>query len=425
LNGNRYIALVLWFVLSSCHILRSDPVPPPVTGGENDQHEIVHTDPGKTDPAIEQEETLPEIETKNTVEFHGELFQVANRQEEFDVALILPFYLNEPSDKVNATAKIMLEYYQGVKLALKELEEMGMQLRLHVFDNKNDTSETHRILIKSELRKMDLIIGPILESHLQIVSDFSLKHKIPLFSPFSRIDELNRPNPYLYTSIPGNKLMAEQIVEHWAANYPDSKVIILNDSSWQAKRSIPLVVEALKRNGKLMYNVLGYSSSLDWEKKLRQSGLNLVYIPTNNRRKVSSSLGRIFAAKREVTVYGEQSWSNFEDCDYNFWNKLNVHLITHEFQDVHDTNRLAMRKQFRTMFREDPGVYANMGYDQMRFIGEFLMTFGEHFPMYLDGRSFKYSISTYRFNEYDGFRQNHHLYFLRFEDFRLREFDRS
>jgi len=425
LNGNRYIALLLWFVLSSCHILRSDPVPPPVTDGGQDEPQVVHTDPGRTDPVIDDAETLPDVSKTNTVEFHGELFQVEQGKSSFDVALILPFYLNEVSGKLNPTAKIMLEYYQGVKLALGELEAMGLNLRLHIYDNKNDTSETRRILRKNELKKVEMIIGPILESHLQIVSDFSVKHEIPLFSPFSRIDKLNRPNPLLYTSIPGNKLLAEQIVEHWAVNYPDSKVIILNDSSWQASRSVPLVIEALKRNGELMYSVVGYSSDLDWEKKLRQSGLNLVYMPTNNRRKVSSSLGKIFAAKREVTIYGEQSWSSFEDCDYNFWTKLNVHLISHEFDNAHDSDRIEMRLNFRSQFQEDPGVYACMGYDQMRFVGEFFLAFGEHFPLYLDGRSFRYSISSYRFNQYDGFRQNHHLYFLKFEDFRLKEFDES
>lgn len=424
MNGNRYIALLLWFVLSSCHILRSDPVPPVQSGKTNDEPDVVHTDPKEDEKTEDIVDVLPEkAEGKSTVEFHGELFRVASKQKEFDVALILPFFLNKPDENLDPTARIMLEYYQGVKIALQELEELGLNLRLHVYDNQNDTSETKRILGGSQLRKSDLIIGPILEEHLQIVSNFSRKHKIPLFSPFSRVDKLPEPNPYLYTSIPGRELLAETVVEHWVENFPKAKVIILNDSSWQAKKSIPPVVQALKRSGKLLYDEVGYTSDLDWTHKLQQKGRNLVYIPSNNRRKVSSSLGKIFAAKRDVTIYGEQSWSNFEDCDYNFWMKLNVHLIAHEFPNALDTTQIDIRKRFREEFAEDPNVYAQMGYDQMQFIGEFLMAFGEHFPMYLDGRAFRYSISTYQFHLYDGYRQNRHVYFLKFEDFRLKEFE--
>ncbi len=408
--------LLLIGLSSSCQILRSDPNRPTYENGANSDTTQTVVKPDETNVP---DKPVVEVPKFDQVEFHGEYFHVASRQEQFDVALILPFYFGANNDRSAATSNVMLHYYQGVKLALRELESRGLNLKLHVYDNVNDTSQTKKILDYSQMKKMDLIIGPIIESHLKIVSQFSRKHKIPVFSPFSKVDGLGQANSAFFSTIPSNELKAKRLVEFWEDNYVDHKLLILRDNGRMEKDFVPYLIEALKRSGKLLYSEVEYTTKLDWTTELSRTDENLIYIPSLNRKKVSSSMGKIFAAKRKVVVFGEQSWAQFEDNDYNFWSKMNVHLVANEFIDALDTNNFHFRRYFRAAYQEDPEVYSYMGYDQMSFIGEFLMAFGEHFPMYLEGRSFKYLGTTFEFGMENGFQQNHHLFFLKFEDYKL------
>ena len=93
----------------------------------------------------------------------------------YKIALILPLHLHQYSGiNVNRT-NIMLDYYQGFYLALKEYEAHGLRMKVFVYDNEHDTSVTKAILQKDELKKMDLIVTPIADDHLHLLNHFSSK----------------------------------------------------------------------------------------------------------------------------------------------------------------------------------------------------------------------------------------------------------
>lgn len=407
MNGNKYIALLLYLIFSSCSILRSDPV------------QTLPDPKDKTDEVLvlEQVEELPDPAPEKQpafVTFHGERFQVAPHKGQFNVALILPFY--EDAAELNGTSSIMIEYYQGVRVALQNLEEMGLKMNLHVYDNRNDTNRTQNILERSELKKMDIIVGPILEEHLRIVSKFSMKHNIPVFSPFSTVNTLHGSNPFFYSSIPGYKVKAARLVEFWTKNYPSAEVVIYRDGSRYDKEFVPHLLDALRASGKILFREVTEKKNLDWSVELKKAKTSAIYIPSQSKQTVSSTLGKIFATKYDVVLFGEQGWLQFENNDFNFWSKMNVHIIATEYPDPTDSSSVHFRRDFRESYLKDPGVFSYMGYDQFSLLGEMLMAFGEHFPLYIDQVKLKYLSTAYKFTNSGGFRQNSHLFFLRFED---------
>ncbi|MCB9245919.1 MAG: amino acid ABC transporter substrate-binding protein [Flavobacteriales bacterium] len=414
MNGNKYIALLIYLILSSCSILRSDPVQSIPENPEKVEKPVLQPGiPGEElpDPAPEKK---PEI-----VYFHGNRYEVAPHKGHFNVALILPFY--EDAADLNATSEIMFEYYQGVRIALESLEQQGLKLDLHVFDNRNDTNRTHTILDRPEFKKMDLIVGPILEEHLRIVSDYGLKHKVPVFSPFSTVNRLHHPNPHFYSSIPGYKLKAARMVQFWEKHYPNAEVVLFRDGGRYDMDFVPHLLDALQRSGKLSYRELKEKKGMDWAVELKRGKTSVIYIPSQSKQTVSSTLGKIFATRYDVVLFGEQGWLQFENNDFNFWSKMNVHIIATEYLDPSDSSTFAFRRAFRAQFVKDPGMFSYMGYDQFSLIGEMFMAFGEYFPSYVDQAKFKYLTTSYQFTEQAGFRQNQNLYFLRFEEDHLND----
>ncbi len=418
LSGNKFLLAALSVVLLSCNAFRMVPegnaeVPdkPPIDIVESkDTQTKVETEPIKI-PKPDQKHEL--------VEFFGETYLVAGHKKEFKIALILPFYHNNSGDLVKRTSSIMLDYYTGVLMALNSLQAKGINLKLYVYDNQNDSNELKSILKKRELTSMDFIVGPIVETNMAIVSEFALKHDIGVISPFSSIGKLETENPRFYATAPNPRMKARQLIDFLSSEHAGKKLIILRDGQPYEKQFVPILLEELKLRNTVKYVEQEYNSGLNWNSLMSSSDTTIIYLPTQQSIIVSSTLGYIYSTKRDAMIIGEHSWADFEDNDYSFWTKLNVHLLATDFIDYQSNEVNEFRRLYRQENITDPSLYAYLGYDQFHFLGDFLMAFGEHYATYLNDKDFRYLSSSFKFTRTDGFNQNTKLFILRFKDMKL------
>lgn len=78
-------------------------------------------------------------------------------------ALILPFQED----------KRMVEYYEGFLMAVDSLKRTGTSLDLYVYDSGKEVSTLNAILSKNEMKKMDVIFGPMHQKQIKPLSDFA------------------------------------------------------------------------------------------------------------------------------------------------------------------------------------------------------------------------------------------------------------
>jgi ABC-type branched-subunit amino acid transport system substrate-binding protein len=418
LSGNRFLILALSVVLLSCNAFRIMPVVE-----VNKPEDTTAVVPAQKDSEVVKVVTKPEKPKKKdvyeTVEFFGEYYQVKTRKSEFKVALVLPFYTEGTGMLEKRTSDVMLDYYSGVLMALTSLQANGIKLKLYVYDNENDSVKLKKILGKREMSSMDFIVGPILESQMAIVSKFALKHDIGVFSPFSSIARLPAKNERFYSTAPNLKMKAKNIVKFLEEKYPDKKLVILRDGQPYEKQLVPILIEELDINGKISYLDQAYEPNLNWLELMADGDTTIVYLPTQQSVIVNSSLGKIYSTKRDAILIGEHSWADFEDNDYGFWTKLNVHLLATDFIDYQSEEVKEFRQLYRQDNRVDPSLYAYLGYDQFHFLGELLMAFGEHYNSFLNEKDFRYLGSSYNFTYENGFNQNSNLFILQFKNLKL------
>ena len=103
-------------------------------------------------------------------------------------ALILPFQED----------KRMVEYYEGFLMAVDSLKRTGTSLDLYVYDSGKEVSTLNAILSKNEMKKMDVIFGPMHQKQIKPLSDFAKKNDIRLVIPFSQKGEEVFNNPAVY-----------------------------------------------------------------------------------------------------------------------------------------------------------------------------------------------------------------------------------
>ncbi|MBO6517185.1 MAG: amino acid ABC transporter substrate-binding protein [Bacteroidia bacterium] len=408
------MTLLLAFVLISCNafkVISSDAPDKPV----GDKPVVVEDSDKPTTEDNPKSKETEETQEYISVEFFGEQFLVEPHKTEFKVALILPFHYEAETKREQRTSSAMVEYYQGVKMALRDLEVEGLRMKLYVYDNENSDERLKRILDKSVMRHMDVIVGPLSKDHIKMVSDFALKHDIAVISPLTSIDEIETENQRLYSTTPSMQAKAETVANFMANHFEGNKVVIYNDGRSYANRLEPLLVEELKAQ---KVKVQAVNKDVQWANEVSDEN-TVIYVASHNPTTVNTTLSSIYQTKKPVTIFGENSWSNFEDNDYKFWNKMNIHLVASDFVDDTTIAVTHFRENFRLVNRRDPSLYAYLGYDQFKFMGDFLMAFGEHFPAYISGREFRYLTSNFSYEFEHGLNQNTNVFILKFNEFEL------
>lgn len=409
LSGNNRFQILTVFILllSSCAILQgSKPVQP-----EPDHKPDIPVSEKSVPLPKEKIEDVPAVKNTEKVWFYGEEYEVANRKKDIKIAVILPF---ESDPRLS---EIMFNYYQGLKEAILEMESDEINFKLLVYSVTNDSNSVKRLLQKSELKTADAIIGPIGDASMNVVSAFGVKHKIPVFSPFTPVDQVNPANSLFYNLNTDHKSKAKAIAVFVKKNYPASKFIIVRDGKKYDQEFVPVLMAELDKQ-KIPYSKTAFSNFNGWA-ALLSAEHNLVYIPTTEKNVVSVCLGNIFSVKKNVSILGEYKWVDLVNNDYKFWESLQVHLLSGSFVDYRDSSNYMFRTNYRNKYLLDPDEYAHLGYAQGRFVSEALAAFGGAFPMYINGKSFVYNGSCFQFSATNGIRFNNHLWILKYEDHTL------
>ena len=417
LSGNKSFLIIIFFVLSSCGLLKGTNVP-------IEDKEIASTNKeNKKEVAIKKKET-PEIinktqpkETK-TVWFQGEKYEVElAKDKEFKIALLLPFNVDKTNTSDVKLGDIMFDYYHGWIQAFNELEKYGFNAKIYVYDTQNDSAILAKILSNNVLKQMDVIVGPITDKQMKMVAAFGEINRIIVFSPFTPLDKLTANGQHFYNFGVDHKSKAIQIANYIKKAHKNDKILIVRDGKKYDKEFVPYLMDELT-NKNIAYTIVNFSNINNWNALLNAEN-HLIYIPTAEKNVVSVSLGNIFSTKKKVEVLGEYKWVEFVNNDYKFWSTLNVHLLASTYIDYNDTLSFEFRDNYRLAYKIDPTEYAYTGYSQGRLLGEALSAFGVHFTEFINKRNLVYNGTCFEFDKHDGLNKNKHLWVLKFENGRL------
>ena len=141
------------------------------------------------------------------------------------VALILPFMLDEDTSTPTADQAKMVEFYEGFLLAIDSLRDADISIELHVYDSGEATRSLRPILETDEMAHMDIIFGPMHAQHVAEASDFARAHSIPLILPFSRGVSQLAGNPWMWQVNADPTVIEDEGVSHFFELFPKPNVL--------------------------------------------------------------------------------------------------------------------------------------------------------------------------------------------------------
>ena len=165
-----------------------------------------------------------------------------NRNREYQVALLVPLYLNDidridtSKDKAEKTKNTrpmkFLQFYEGFMMAVDSLtENYGLRLNLTVIDVHENTATAQSAVTQLENHPVDLIIGPFFSKSFAVVQEYAAQHDIMVVNPLSERESVILDAPNVVKLKPSAMAMAEELSDLIRIKYPKAKVTLVSEGN--------------------------------------------------------------------------------------------------------------------------------------------------------------------------------------------------
>lgn len=376
----------------------------------------------------------------------------------WEIAVILPFYLTEnfpPEDtttveeetprrtsfkpvgfneepEIYKKSKIALDFYQGVKVALDSLRQQGLWANVRVYDTENNKDSIRLILQDTNLKKADLIIGPMYKSNFLLVSQFAKENNIPIVSPVRVSSKVLLSKPTTFKVYSSNPAQVIQLAQYIGDHYADSNLLLLNSARYSDKPIVAVfqkyMNKALESKGDTIQRIDIYTFN---ESRLlphfKDSTHYVIALPSTNQVYVSqflSSMNDVYLSDRGITftVFGLEKWLDYDNIDVEHLQHLNVHFPTSRFVDYQDSTVIDLVEMFRSKYQTDPEEFGVLGFDVTYYFVKSLMKYGEGMLEKLPAIKGNMLTTKYDFikvGEESGY-ENQSAFIIKIEDYELK-----
>lgn len=350
----------------------------------------------------------------------GELFE-----EKYDIALMMPFYvhyLDTMEARENRMRDVALQIYRGAMMAADSLEAAGLVATLHVYDVLDSKSMISEVLEEKEMLDMDLIIGPLFRETLTDVAVWGAGSGVHVVSPVQQPNKMLLCSPNMSKTVPAIATQWISVARHIYKKYPKENIVIIDSKNIDDRRSVDAFREEWKKlSGDSLKNLIVVADAASFVVKDKYSAgkKNIVVCPTSDK-KVIGTLFRVLG-EGDIEVYGNENWDDLDVISVTNRNKYHVHFPQTTFINYDDPSVQRWVEAYRKTYKSEPGKYAFVGYDVMKFYGEGLIQFGRDFPNHLNeikARVYASGFDFFKTSNESGF-ENQYVMIIGTNDFQL------
>lgn len=338
--------------------------------------------------------------TSNVIDrtdFGSELLNVYN------VSVVLPFM----TDRFNALDATMypsslwaVNYWAGTQMALDLLNSEGINLNVSVMDSGASTSTTSNLMRNNQsLTSAHMIIGPYRRDNVALLAQFVQGRGSVLVSPQSAVSGVTSLNPNFVQVNPTLETHSKAIMDHALQHYDSRNIVLVSkDNAGELGRLAYFRDEyTLWNRGRpaqpLAELIIPENAAADMERVnmtpiMQQSDTVVFVVPNWEETFVYALLRKIDISRdpyQTVVVYGMPQWKDFENIDFDYYEKLKVHISSSVFVNPLDPQVRLFKQQFYDLYGSIPTDEAFVGYDVMLYFGRMLKKFGTKFQYALEG----------------------------------------
>ena len=399
----------------------------------------------------QQEVEISDREAFRQAEEYRDSIEAHNKRKSTDgtvkVAVILPFLLDNyaPSEQGR-----MVEYYQGLLMAVKELKEEGYSYEINTFDSGHKEESLDSLLTSGALNEMDIIIGALYTGHNKELAKFAKENNIPLVIPFtSKEDEIFR-NPMVYIVNAMQSYIIPEVTSYFIETFPNANVIFVEDTEKSNKMGfVTALTEELDKNEMSHFTMPisnFYTGEEDSAEQLKTALLKVldpdkenIFIPTSSSAKMLNTLIPTLIQTRildesdsipqyklfgypEWQIYAKETRDQLYDLDTYFYATFYSHYSMPESSKFQDEYIKLYSRNIQNIYPR----YGMLGYDTGRFFLLAASKFGSDMPDRINEIEFNPIQTGFKFERVNnwGGMVNKKVYFIHYtRDYNIEKID--
>ena len=300
-------------------------------------------------------------------------------------AIILPFSKNE--EKVSAESQKMINIYQGFLLAVDSLKQRGYNVEVFAYDEVNPATPVSTILQRSEMKDMQLIVGPIRQWNVKSVADFAhqngITHVVPLSNELSLVNE----HSTTFQVNSNSSLMYNQVYNRFSLIHKDHNIIFVSMNDRGDNMSYIVDFKKDLDSKGIKYSA-GTVSDLATVRDALKMGTNNVIIPTSGSAAAFENLckkidGLELSSEYTVQFFGFPEWQTLAGKYDKQLGKYQCQFFTSFYSNSLSSRTQQFNGRFRRWFNQDQynsfPKYGELGYDIGAYFIKGLHDYGSAF----------------------------------------------
>lgn len=316
-----------------------------------------------------------------------------------NIAIVLPFLAQgSQQSTLDENSLWAVHFYAGASLAYQDLQHDGVSLNVAVLDSDGSASRLKNLMNGADLQKADIIIGPYKRENVTILEGFTKTRNKALVVPYSASMGMAFGNPGYIQVNPSLKTHCEAIVRHARSHYNTEDIVLVarNKDEEQSRLAYFQDANALLSGSHekahfreyIISNAAGEVRENEINSYIRPGKTNVFIVPSWSNEGFIYSLLRYLMVKQsqgeEIIVYGMPQWMEFEQIDFDFYEKLHIHVSSASYLSPDDERVRQFNQKFFNTFGTIPNDEAILGYDVMLYFGKMLDKWGAKFPNNID-----------------------------------------
>jgi len=345
-----------------------------------------------------------------------------------NVALLLPFGINEKAANSKITRDKMVEYLSGFLLALKDLKKENISVHLQIYDTGSDTKEIPAILKKKEMQDIHLLIGGLFDEQIKLLSRFAKEKDIPYLIPLSpRSDEpFYNPNVYQINT-PSSHLNSKASLA-FCNKYGRDNIIIVSDETGASNQIeyINMLKQDLQEK-RIPFKTVTFGANFYNDIKiLLNNDRKNVIVPTDDSVETLSKLTIQLKSVSDsqpalsLSLFGYQAWQAHSSRFSEVFFRLNTTFFSVFYSDPTSDDVKMFHSTFyksysRTLDNNFP-KFGILGYDTGMYFIRLINKYGSQFDSRINDLKYKGIQTDFYFervNNWGGF-INTNLYFINY-----------
>ena len=351
-----------------------------------------------------------------------------------NLAVIMPFNLEANSPDANKTQMRSVEFYQGVLMAVDEMQESGRRVNVQAYDL--GTSSLQGILSNPELQLADFVIAPIEESDVRQVAVWGDLYATPVVSPFGFNVGMISTYSHLFQINTSKSMLYSRLTDELLSRFANYTFIFVKDNMGGSKEDpYPAQLKQSLRVRNIAYHDLNYQSPetlMACDSILNLKEENILFVPVTPQpeamRRMFSGLQHVkilrdgryeealahgnapASGQPKMAILGYPEWMLNTDEFMNYYYDLNVYMFTKFYANPFDSKLTKFYSDFKQWYGKEPmqlaPKYALLGYDVAKAFLHALTLHGQNLEQRMPGENVADGLQTplrFRRNDDGGF----------------------